>query len=95
MTSARHDLLEQLVHERVAAYRGNADQSTAAADGDGTPGREPKRGDQAVARGLGSTEVDSEATFVYGGNVVSENGERFSVLRPYAQGPGTGPGVRG
>ncbi len=94
LAPARHDLLEQLVNEHVAAHGGDAEQSLAAADGDGAIRCEWNRrveaevgaAPSAVRSVEASGSHDPEATTQFAGSASAENGSRFTVLRPYAKG---------
>jgi len=93
LSRARHDLLEQLVDEHLAAHGGDAEKSLAATDGLGAIRDELKhladRGLDAtmdrILAAAGAIRHDPEATFTY-----SEHspvaGARFAILRPHARG---------
>ncbi len=94
LSPARHDLLQQLVNEHVAAHGGDAEQSLAAADLDGAIRGEWSRRVEAdggaATSGARSVEAsagrDPEETTQFAGSASAENGSRFTVLRPYAKG---------
>jgi WD40 repeat protein/tRNA A-37 threonylcarbamoyl transferase component Bud32 len=93
LSLARHDLLEQLVEEHLAAHGGDAEQSLAATDGLGAFRAELERvADHKIRAtldrvpgGAAAAPNDSEATFTYFQGSPAA-GSRFAILRPHARG---------
>lgn len=94
LSLARHDLLEQLVDEHLAAHDGDAAKSLAAVGG-----VEPIRDDlrsiadselhatlDRIVAPHDTTARDPGATMTYGVVSATTAGSRFSVLRPHAKG---------
>src|SRR6516164_9499360 len=82
LSLARHDLLEHLVDEHLAAHGGDAEKSLAASDGLGALRAELER----VADPEIRAPRDSEATLTYAVDVPVTPGSRFLILRPHARG---------
>src|SRR3954468_10363049 len=94
LSLARHDLLEQLVDEHLAAHDGDAAKSLAATDGLDILRAEPvlvaDPEIQATLDGVpaagASARRDREATLTYPADACTPAGSRFTILRPHARG---------
>src|SRR5579864_6736990 len=93
LSLARHDLLEQLVDEHLAAHGGDAEKSLAATDGLDAIRVELERvADLEIRATLDrvpgaavATRHDPEATLTYSQDSPAA-GSRFAILRPHARG---------
>src|SRR3954451_6079603 len=93
LSPARHDLLEQLVDEHLAAHGGDAEKSRAATDGIAAIRDELERvADPEIRAALdrvpdatAATRHDPEATLTYSQGSPTA-GSRFAILRPHARG---------
>src|SRR5262249_24413661 len=94
VSPARHDLLEQLLDEHLAAHDGDAGKSLAAVGGVG-----PIRDDlqhvtdselhatlDRIVANRNTTAPDAEATLSYGVASAPTASSRFCILRPHAKG---------
>jgi len=93
LSLARHDLLEHLVAEHLAAHGGDAEKSLAASDGlgalradlEGVADPEIRVTLDRIPGIAAATRHDPEATLTYSQGPPAA-GSRFSILRPHAQG---------
>jgi WD40 repeat protein/tRNA A-37 threonylcarbamoyl transferase component Bud32 len=93
LSLARHDLLEHLVDEHLAAHGGDAEKSLAASDGLGALRDELERvADPEIRATLDRVPSrapaprDSDATLTYAIDAPVTPGSRFLILRPHARG---------
>src|SRR6516164_6801924 len=92
LSPARHDLLEHLVDEHLAAHGGDAEKSLTASDGLGAIRSELERvADPEIRATLdrvpdaAAAPHDPDATLTYSHGPPAA-GSRFSILRPHARG---------
>jgi hypothetical protein len=96
LSLARHDLLEHLVDDHLAAHSGDAEKSLVASDGLGALRAELERvTDPEIratldrVRSRAPTPCDSDGTLTYAVDAHVTPSSRFLILRPHARG-GTG-----